>query len=48
MALLSSTRLKKVRLRSRAKIHRCAISTPTSTLALPFGFLGGAGMTTMS
>jgi hypothetical protein len=45
---LSSAILKKVWSRSRAKIQRCATNTADSTLALSFGFLGRAGITTAS
>src|SRR6218665_846390 len=45
MARLSSPRLKKRRLRSRARIHRWTICTATSTLGLSFGRAGGAGGT---
>ena len=34
---------KQVMLRSRARIQRCAISTPPSTFALSRGLIGSAG-----
>jgi hypothetical protein len=43
IASFSSARLKKRRLRSRARIQRCATCTPTSTFALSFGLPGRAG-----
>ena len=43
---LSSARLKKVSLRKRARIQRCATNTPTSTFALSLGLRGRAGITT--
>src|SRR6218665_863194 len=43
MARLSSPRLKKRRLRSRARIHRWTICTATSTFGLSFGRAGRGG-----
>ena len=43
MRAFSASSEKKVSLRSRARIHRCAICTPTSTFALSRGLYGRAG-----
>src|SRR5258705_6601744 len=40
IASFSAARLKNLRLRSRARIHRCAMSTPASTFALSRGLPG--------
>jgi len=45
MARFRASREKKVRLRSRARIHRCTMSTPDSTFALSRGLRGRAGKT---
>jgi hypothetical protein len=48
MAAFSSARLKKRRLRSRARIQRSTTCTPTSTLGLSRGCAGRAGSTATS
>ena len=47
MRTFRASSVKKVSLRSRAKIHRCATCTARSTFALSLGLAGRAGSTTV-